>query len=87
MENQDASQWGRPGLAQPARDQPGLSNLERAEPGLGPHSLLHPPGDFFYNMNQDNAHVRDKFMNLIEPVAASLPYMRVLGITKTASEA
>ncbi|NIG58383.1 iron/zinc purple acid phosphatase-like protein-like [Pontoporia blainvillei] len=36
-------------------------------------------GDFTYNMDQDNAHVRDKFMNLIEPVAASLPYVTCPG--------
>uniref|UniRef100_A0A8C9EDI3 Acid phosphatase 7, tartrate resistant (putative) n=1 Tax=Phocoena sinus TaxID=42100 RepID=A0A8C9EDI3_PHOSS len=36
-------------------------------------------GDFTYNVDQDNTHVRDKFMNLIEPVAASLPYVTCPG--------
>ncbi|TKC40055.1 hypothetical protein EI555_019865, partial [Monodon monoceros] len=41
-------------------------------------AVLHV-GDFTYNVDQDNAHVRDKFMNLIEPVAASLPYVTCPG--------
>lgn len=39
----------------------------------------YPPGDFAYNMDQDNARVGDRFMRLIEPVAASLPYMTCPG--------
>ncbi|MBW04915.1 Acid phosphatase type 7, partial [Eschrichtius robustus] len=38
-----------------------------------------PHGDFACNMDQDNGCVRDKFMNLIEPVAASLPYVTCPG--------
>lgn len=62
-------------------EQLGLSVPARGEPGLGPHSLPAPPppGDFAYNMDQDNARVGDKFMRLIEPVAASLPYMTCPG--------
>lgn len=62
-----------------------LSVLATAELGLGLHPLLHPPpphphpGDFAYNMDQDNARVGDRFMKLIEPVAASLPYMTCPG--------
>ncbi|XP_006901183.1 PREDICTED: iron/zinc purple acid phosphatase-like protein-like [Elephantulus edwardii] len=41
-------------------------------------ALLHV-GDFAYNMDEDNARVGDKFMRLIEPVAASLPYMTCPG--------
>ncbi|KAB1274120.1 Acid phosphatase type 7 [Camelus dromedarius] len=41
-------------------------------------AVLHV-GDFAYNMDEDNARVGDKFMNLIEPVAASLPYMTCPG--------
>lgn len=60
-----------------------VSVLATAE--LGPHPLLHRPpphphpGDFAYNMDQDNARVGDRFMKLIEPVAASLPYMTCPG--------
>lgn len=61
----------------------GLSVLARGQQGLGPYSPLPPtpgsPGDFAYNMDQDNARVGDKFMRLIEPVAASLPYMTCPG--------
>lgn len=39
----------------------------------------YPPGDFAYNMDQDNARVGDRFMRLIEPVAANLPYMTCPG--------
>lgn len=71
-------------MAPPTPEQPGLSILVKAELGLGPHSLIppppaHPPGDFAYNMDQDNARVGDEFMRLIEPVAASLPYMTCPG--------
>lgn len=73
----------RPEVAQPTPEQPGLSVLEKAELVLGPHSPLVPlppsPGDFAYNMDQDNARVGDEFMRLIEPVAASLPYMTCPG--------
>ncbi|OWK15993.1 ACP7, partial [Cervus elaphus hippelaphus] len=41
-------------------------------------AVLHV-GDFAYNMDQDNARVGDRFMKLIEPVAASLPYMTCPG--------
>ncbi|KAK7803676.1 hypothetical protein U0070_014047 [Myodes glareolus] len=41
-------------------------------------AVLHV-GDFAYNMDQDNARVGDRFMRLIEPVAASLPYMTCPG--------
>ncbi|XP_010631158.1 acid phosphatase type 7 isoform X4 [Fukomys damarensis] len=41
-------------------------------------AILHV-GDFAYNMDQDNARVGDRFMQLIEPVAASLPYMTCPG--------
>ncbi|XP_004396453.1 PREDICTED: iron/zinc purple acid phosphatase-like protein [Odobenus rosmarus divergens] len=41
-------------------------------------AVLHV-GDFAYDMDQDNARVGDKFMQLIEPVAASLPYMTCPG--------
>ncbi|XP_070488858.1 acid phosphatase type 7 isoform X1 [Equus przewalskii] len=41
-------------------------------------AVLHV-GDFAYNMDQDNARIGDKFMRLIEPVAASLPYMTCPG--------
>nr|XP_054318612.1 acid phosphatase type 7 isoform X1 [Pongo pygmaeus] len=41
-------------------------------------AVLHV-GDFAYNMDEDNARVGDRFMRLIEPVAASLPYMTCPG--------
>ncbi|XP_038622962.1 acid phosphatase type 7 [Tachyglossus aculeatus] len=41
-------------------------------------AVLHV-GDFAYNMDQDNAQVGDRFMRLIEPVAATLPYMTCPG--------
>ncbi|XP_039768234.1 acid phosphatase type 7 isoform X2 [Ornithorhynchus anatinus] len=41
-------------------------------------AVLHV-GDFAYNMDQDNARVGDRFMRLIEPVAATLPYMTCPG--------
>ncbi|XP_011525271.1 acid phosphatase type 7 isoform X4 [Homo sapiens] len=41
-------------------------------------AVLHV-GDFAYNLDQDNARVGDRFMRLIEPVAASLPYMTCPG--------
>uniref|UniRef100_A0A8C8W7M1 Purple acid phosphatase n=1 Tax=Peromyscus maniculatus bairdii TaxID=230844 RepID=A0A8C8W7M1_PERMB len=41
-------------------------------------AVLHV-GDFAYNMDQDNARVGDRFMRLIEPVAASVPYMTCPG--------
>ncbi|KAJ8777545.1 hypothetical protein J1605_014435 [Eschrichtius robustus] len=63
----------------PSRAGTTLFFMWKAEPRLGPHSLLHPPGDFACNMDQDNGCVRDKFMNLIEPVAASLPYVTCPG--------
>lgn len=50
----------------------------RSGSSLSPRSPC-PPGDFAYNMDQDNARVGDKFMRLIEPVAASLPYMTCPG--------
>lgn len=71
-------------VAQPAPEQPGLSTLTKAELSLGAHSTPTPTprpcaGDFAYNMDQDNARVGDEFMRLIEPVAASLPYMTCPG--------
>nr|XP_019606871.1 PREDICTED: acid phosphatase type 7 isoform X2 [Rhinolophus sinicus] len=41
-------------------------------------AVLHV-GDFAYDMDQDNARIGDEFMRLIEPVAASLPYMTCPG--------
>lgn len=57
------------------------SGESRASSGssLSPRPLPPSPGDFAYNMDQDNARVGDEFMRLIEPVAASLPYMTCPG--------
>lgn len=68
-------------MAQSTPEPPGLSVREKAEWFwvLTPLSPPHPPGDFAYNMDQDNARVGDEFMRLIEPVAASLPYMTCPG--------
>ncbi|KAL5022477.1 hypothetical protein ScPMuIL_001632 [Solemya velum] len=41
-------------------------------------ALLHI-GDFAYDMNTDNARVGDEFMEQIEPIAATLPYMTCPG--------
>lgn len=72
----------RPEVAQLTPEQPRLSIVAEAELGLCPHCPLptaHPPGDFAYDMDQDNARIGDEFMRLIEPVAASLPYMTCPG--------
>uniref|UniRef100_A0A8C0E405 Purple acid phosphatase n=1 Tax=Balaenoptera musculus TaxID=9771 RepID=A0A8C0E405_BALMU len=45
----------------------------------GRYDVVLHVGDFACNMDQDNARVRDKFMNLIEPVATSLPYVTCPG--------
>ncbi len=37
-------------------------------------SFLHI-GDFAYNLGEDNGRVGDQFMDMIEPLAARLPYM------------
>ncbi|CAG0881669.1 unnamed protein product [Cyprideis torosa] len=36
-------------------------------------------GDFAYDMDWDNGRVGDKFMRLIEPIAAYIPYMTAVG--------
>jgi predicted MPP superfamily phosphohydrolase len=40
--------------------------------------ILHV-GDIAYNMYEDNGKVTDQWMNLVEPYAASYPYMTIPG--------
>lgn len=66
----------------PATPEPPGRSLSSGQPSPVRSSLSPcpwPPGDFAYNMDQDNARVGDRFMRLIEPVAASLPYMTCPG--------
>ncbi|XP_044523339.1 acid phosphatase type 7 [Gracilinanus agilis] len=51
----------------------------RRETQQGLYDVVLHVGDFAYNMDQDNARVGDTFMRLIEPVAASVPYMTCPG--------
>uniref|UniRef100_A0A8C9AYJ6 Purple acid phosphatase n=1 Tax=Prolemur simus TaxID=1328070 RepID=A0A8C9AYJ6_PROSS len=51
----------------------------RRETQQGMYDAVLHVGDFAYDMDQDNARVGDRFMRLIEPVAASLPYMTCPG--------
>ncbi|KAM9037865.1 acid phosphatase type 7 isoform 1-T1 [Sarcophilus harrisii] len=51
----------------------------RRETQQGMYDAILHVGDFAYNMDQDNARVGDTFMRLIEPVAASVPYMTCPG--------
>ncbi|XP_072464422.1 acid phosphatase type 7 isoform X1 [Notamacropus eugenii] len=51
----------------------------RRETQQGMYDVVLHVGDFAYNMDQDNARVGDTFMRLIEPVAASIPYMTCPG--------
>lgn len=43
------------------------------------YDLILHVGDFAYDMNEQEGRVGDDFMNLIEPIAASLPYMTCPG--------
>jgi len=45
---------------------------------MGYHAILHV-GDFGYDMPNVNGRVGDAFMNLIQPLAANLPYMTCNG--------
>ncbi|XP_074075110.1 acid phosphatase type 7 [Macrotis lagotis] len=51
----------------------------RRETLQGMYDVVLHVGDFAYNMDQDNARVGDTFMRMIEPVAASVPYMTCPG--------
>jgi len=42
------------------------------------HAVFHI-GDFAYDMDSENGHVGDEFMNEIQPIAAYVPYMTIPG--------
>ncbi|KAK2139909.1 hypothetical protein LSH36_1561g00000 [Paralvinella palmiformis] len=55
-----------------------LSRLQE-ETQRGFYDAIFHVGDFAYDMNTDNAHVGDEFMNQIQSIAAYVPYMTCVG--------
>jgi hypothetical protein len=53
--------------------------LLQEEVSKGRYDAILHVGDFAYNMDSDNARVGDDFMRQIEPIAAYVPYMTVVG--------
>lgn len=62
----------------------GLSNhqsLQRLQMdhSKGMYDAIFHVGDFAYDMDSDNGYVGDKFMNMVQPLTAELPYMTCPG--------
>ena len=55
-----------------------LTRLQR-ETFMGMYDAILHVGDFAYDMHTDNGRVGDAFMNQIQPIAATLPYMTCVG--------